>query len=163
MVWVPLLSILVGIGIDRAAALLVNVQSFNQRWSLIAVARTKIIKRVSQKKSYFEVCMYVYASFSRGARVCVCACACVCVWRTLCCNPEAPPYRLPAPRCSSWCCTPLFSANGTAVNPVPFVLLSQVWSSIVDGALTTTSLNNKGTAILLLKQVSCRSALHNLD
>ena len=31
----------------------------------------------------------------------------------------------------------------------------QVWSAIVDGALTTTSLNNKGTAVLLLKQVTC--------
>ncbi len=30
----------------------------------------------------------------------------------------------------------------------------QVWSAVVDGALTSTSLNNKGTAILLLKQVS---------
>lgn len=30
----------------------------------------------------------------------------------------------------------------------------QVWSAVVDGALTSTSLNNKSTAVLLLKQVN---------
>ncbi|CAM9169353.1 unnamed protein product [Ectocarpus sp. 12 AP-2014] len=31
--------------------------------------------------------------------------------------------------------------------------LGEVWSCVVDGALTNTSLNNKGTAVILLKQV----------
>ncbi|CAM9621337.1 unnamed protein product [Scytosiphon promiscuus] len=31
--------------------------------------------------------------------------------------------------------------------------LGEVWSAVVDGALTSTSLNNKGTAVLVLKQV----------
>eukprot|EP00903_Cladosiphon_okamuranus_P021832 g20075.t1 len=40
-----------------------------------------------------------------------------------------------------------------SLSPKRLKKLGEVWSAVVDGSLTTTSINNKGTAILLLKQV----------